>query len=170
LFIDEIDSAFPKRGSAQTDQFTTEIVNQALTELSGVKDDDRFIFLLGATNRPELIDDAILSRFPDKIEVPYPDAEQRAKILQVLIAKKPVDFDVAKVSAELAAITENLSGRDLLSLVENASQSALARALDNDDAKAGELHIVMSREDLLSEAQSLSASADADRAGLPAGA
>jgi transitional endoplasmic reticulum ATPase len=171
LFIDEIDAAFPKRGGAQTDQFATDIVNRALTELSGMRDDDeRFIFLLGATNRPEMIDEAILSRFPDKIEVPYPDAEQRARILQVLIAKKPVDFDVAKVSAELARMTENFSGRDLLSLVENASQSALARALDNDDAKADELRIILSREDLLSQIPSPSAQADVDRAGLPAGA
>ncbi len=170
LFIDELDSAFPKRGGAQTDQFTTEIVNQALTELDGVKKNDRFVFLLGATNRPELIDDAVLSRFPDKIEVPYPDANERCKILQVLIAKKPVDFDVEKVSAELAAVTENFSGRDLWSLVENASQVALTRALDNDDSKADELRIIMSREDLLSQASSSPAQADAAQTGLPAGA
>ena len=171
LFIDEIDAAFPKRGGAQTDQFTTDIVNRALTELSGVRDDDeRFIFLLGATNRPEMIDEAILSRFPDKIEVPFPDVEQRARILQVLLAKKPVDFDVAMVSAELAGMTANRSGRDLLSLVENASQSALARALDNDDAKADELRIIMSREDLMSQVPSSPARADGAQTGLPAGA
>jgi SpoVK/Ycf46/Vps4 family AAA+-type ATPase len=167
LFIDEIDAAFPKRGGPQTDQFTTEVVNQALTEINGINDDDRFIFLLGATNRLDMIDDGILSRFPETIEIPYPDAAQRAKILQVLIGKKPVNFDVGTVSAELAAITDNFSGRDLFSLVENASQAALARALDTDEAKADQLHIVISREDFLSQIPSSPARADA---GLPAGA
>ena len=145
-------------------------MDQALTELDGAKKNDRFVFLLGATNRPDPIDGAMLSRFPDKIEVPYPDANERTKILQVLIGKKPVDFDVEKVSAELAAMTGNFSGRDLWSLVENASQAALARALDNDDAKADELRIVMSREDLLSQIPTSPARADAAQTGLLAGA
>ena len=162
LFIDEIDAAFPKRGGAQTDQFTPEVVNTALTEMNGINDDDRFVFLLGATNRPDMIDDGILSRFPEKIEIPYPDEAQRARLLQVLIGKKPVDFDIAELSKQLAAMTENFSGRDLFSLVENAAQAALARALDTDEAKADELKIVISREDLTSQ---IGAAADAGAAG-----
>jgi SpoVK/Ycf46/Vps4 family AAA+-type ATPase len=166
LFIDEVDAAFPKRGGAQTDQFNTEIVNQALTELDGVKKNDRFVFLLAATNRPELVDDAILSRFPDRMEVPYPDPQQRKQILQVLIAKKPVDFDIEKVATELAGITDNFCGRDLWSLVENASQAAMARAFDSDAAQTEEVRIFISREDLISQVPSSQAAPD----GLPAGA
>ncbi len=168
LFIDEIDSAFPKRGGPQTDQFTSEAVNTALTEMNGVNDDDRYVFLLGATNRPDMIDDGILSRFPDQIEIPYPDQAQRGRILQVLIGKKPVDFDVAKVCTELAAMTENFSGRNLFSLVENASQSALARALDTDEAKADELKIVITRDDLLTQIAAIPT--DGSPARMPAGA
>jgi transitional endoplasmic reticulum ATPase len=147
LFIDEIDSGAAARGTAKSDQFTDEIVTQMLTELDGVKKNERHVFLLAATNHPELVDAAIRSRFVDKIEIPNPDVEQRRKLLQILLKRKRVDFDVDQVAAELASQAGDISGRDISSLIERASQQALRRAL-----KAGRAdQVIMSKQDLVSE-------------------
>jgi SpoVK/Ycf46/Vps4 family AAA+-type ATPase len=167
LFIDEVDAAFPKRGGDQAGHFNTDIVNQALTEMDGIAKNERFVFLLAATNRPDLIDDAILERFPDVIEIPYPDAQQRRQILQVLLAKKRVDFDVQQVTAELAGMTGNFSGRALRSLVEKATGAAMTRAFEN-EPESDEVSIIVSREDLLGQLPSIPSPADAARSGLPA--
>ncbi len=145
--LDEIDSGAAARGTPKSDQFTDEIVTQMLTELDGVKKSPRHVFLLAATNHPELVDSAIRSRFVDKIEIPNPDAEQRCRMLQILLAKKRVDFDVNQVATELAGKAGDISGRDLYSLIERASQVALQRAL-----KTGKVdQVILSRQDLVSE-------------------
>jgi SpoVK/Ycf46/Vps4 family AAA+-type ATPase len=145
LFIDEIDSGAARRGSGKADGFTDEIVTQMLTELDGVKKNVRHVFLLAATNRPELVDEAILSRFIDKIEIPNPDLEQRQRLLAIQLAKRHTDFDVPQFAAELAGKVGEMSGRDIYSFVERASQSSLRRAL-----KAGKAdQVTLSKEDLL---------------------
>jgi transitional endoplasmic reticulum ATPase len=149
LFIDEIDSGAARRGSAKADQYTDEIVTQMLTELDGVKKNERHVFLLAATNHPELVDEAILSRFVEKIDIPNPDGEQRRRLLQILLAKKSVDFDIAQFSEELAGKAGDISGRDIYSLIERAAQSALGRALKGGTAD----HVILTREDLLSQLQ-----------------
>jgi SpoVK/Ycf46/Vps4 family AAA+-type ATPase len=165
LFIDEIDSGAARRGSAKADQYTDEIVTQMLTELDGVKKNEHHVFLLAATNHPELVDEAILSRFVEKIEIPNPDADQRCRILQNLLGKKRVDFDVLEVAKEIGLQAGDISGRDIYSLVERATQSALRRAL-----KAGTAdRVIVSREDLLSQlpsTQSRSAAASTGQCGF----
>jgi SpoVK/Ycf46/Vps4 family AAA+-type ATPase len=147
LFIDEIESCTPSRGTHATDAFTDEIVTQMLTELDGVKKSDRHVFLLAATNHPEIVDSAILSRFVDKIEIPNPDAQQRRQLFQNMLAKQRVDFDVDQVAGELASQIGDRSGRDIYSLIERASQAALQRAL-----KAGKAdQVILSRQDLVSQ-------------------
>lgn len=147
LFIDEIDSGASARGGAKADQFTDEIVTQMLTELDGVKKNERHVFLLAATNRPDLVDEAILSRFVDKIEIPKPDVQQRKRLLQILLGKKHLDFDVAQCSDELARRMGDISGRDIYSLIERASQKALQRALKADKVD----EVTLKREDLISQ-------------------
>jgi SpoVK/Ycf46/Vps4 family AAA+-type ATPase len=129
------------------DQFTPEIVNQTRTELDGAKKDDRFVFVLAAANNPERIDEPILSRFNERIEIPNPDPEQRRRLLKMMISKSQVDFDVDQVAAELAVLTNNYGGRDLASLVKNASQLSVQRALDADTAE----HVVLTRGDLMAQ-------------------
>lgn len=148
LFLDEIESLAPARGGSGTDSFTGEIVTQLLTELDGAKKSDRHVFLLAATNLPEQVDPAILSRFDQKVEVPLPDPDQRRQLFEVAIKKKKTDFDVAEVAAELARLTGKLGGRDIFKLVERASQHAIERA-----RQAGSIEsVVLAREDLMKEA------------------
>jgi SpoVK/Ycf46/Vps4 family AAA+-type ATPase len=149
LFIDEIDAGAVERTSPKADALTNEIVTQMLAEMEGIEKNDRPVFLLGAANHPELIDAAIKSRFVDMIEVPNPDARQRQQLLKIMLAKKPVDFDIEQVSSELAALTGEVSGRDLSHLVDRASRKALQRALKTGTAD----HVVIKRDDLSGQLQ-----------------
>jgi len=148
LFIDEVDDAFPQRGDSQADPFEKKVVSLALAEMERAAKNEPFIFLLAATNLPERVDEAILARLPNVIELPYPDAPQRRQILQILLGKKRVDFDVPQVVGDLATMTENFSGRALWRLVEDAMLAAVDRAVESDlvDGK-----ITLTREDLLSK-------------------
>ena len=149
LFIDEIESVAPPRsGAGEQDSFTAEIVTQLLTELDGVKKADRHVYLLAATNHPDQIDPALLSRFDDRIEVPAPDQDQRQRLFAVALGSKRTDFDVEAVSRELTGISSRMSGRDIFKLVERAAQHAIARAREQGDLE----NIVLSREDLMAEA------------------
>ena len=148
LFIDEIESVAPPRDGGDQDAFTGEIVTQLLTELDGVKKTDRHVYLLAATNHPDRIDPALLSRFDDRIEVPAPDRDQRQRLFAVALGSKRTDFDVEAVSRELAGLSGRMSGRDIFKLVERAAQHAIDRAREQGDLD----NIVLSREDLMSEA------------------
>jgi SpoVK/Ycf46/Vps4 family AAA+-type ATPase len=145
LFIDEIDAVCPARGSRGADTFTDEIVVQMLQEMNGVKASDRHIFVLAATNLPDAIDPAIKSRFEEKILIGVPDESQRLRLLRQMITRQSVDFDRDAVAAELAGLTPNLAGRDILGLVKRASQRAVRRAAGNPKA------VLLTRADLLSE-------------------
>ncbi len=148
LFLDEVESIASARGGSGGDSFTGEIVTQLLTELDGAKKSDRHVFLLAATNLPEQVDPAILSRFDQKIEIPLPDADQRRQLFEIALRKKATDFDAATVATELAGLAGKLGGRDIFKLVERASQRAIERA-----RAAGTIEsVVLSREDLLLEA------------------
>jgi len=147
LFLDEVESIAPARGGSGTDSATAEIVTQLLTELDGAKKSDRHVFLLAATNLPEQVDPAILSRFDQKVEIPLPDADQRRQLFEIAIRKKKTDFDVGEVAKELAGMAGKLGGRDIFKLVERASQHAIERARATGTIEA----VVLSRADLLKE-------------------
>lgn len=147
LFIDEIESGAASRNSGKADQFTGEIVTELLTQMEGVKKVTGTLFVLAATNHPNLVDDAVLSRFEDRIEIPNPGLEQRKRMLKTFIGKRRVDFDVDQVADEVAMRTEGLSGRDLMSVVRRASQQSAERAMDAGTPG----NIVMSRDDLLGQ-------------------
>lgn len=147
LFIDEIDAVAPQRGSGNADQFTIEIVNQLLQEMDGVKKTDRHVYVLAATNRPEAVDDAVRSRLKETIEIPNPDARLRQRLFRVFLGKLKTDFDIDEMAAELARRTNNIGGRAMSAIVENASQEAVNRAL-----RAGTPDsVVLTRDDLLRE-------------------
>jgi SpoVK/Ycf46/Vps4 family AAA+-type ATPase len=143
LFIDEIEAVAPVRGGPRADAFTGEIVNQLLQEMDGVKKSERHVFVLAATNLPDALDEAVLSRFPERIEIPNPDAEQRARLFRIFLGKLPVGFDRDALAEELAQRADGLGGRDIRNVVQKASQKAIHRAGGN--PKAAQL----SREDLL---------------------
>jgi transitional endoplasmic reticulum ATPase len=115
--------------------------------MDGVKRTAGTVFVLAATNHVDQIDAAVRSRFEDKLEIPNPGAEERQRMIATFLAKRRVDFDVESVAGDVAAMTEGLSGRDLMSLVRRASQASMDRALD-----AGTpANVVMTRDDLVDQ-------------------
>lgn len=130
LFIDEMAKVTPKRGGEQADQLTDEIVNQLLQELDGVRQHTQDVFVLGATNHPEHIDSAIISRFTSSIEIPLPDLQARTQILANLLRERRLEpgLDVEDVAALLAGKLKRRSGRDLVKLINRAMERAVMYA------------------------------------------
>ncbi|MEM2032348.1 MAG: AAA family ATPase, partial [Candidatus Woesearchaeota archaeon] len=122
VFIDEIDSIAPRRGSGIHSSVES-VVNQLLTEIDGMQE-LRGVIVMAATNRPDIVDPALLrpGRFDRLIYVPQPDYKTRLSILKVHTKTVPLkDVDLE----EIARITENYSGADLATLVKEAVVCAL---------------------------------------------
>ena len=104
-----------------------EVTAQLLQEIDGFLSDAQAIFLVGATNRVDQIDSAILSRFSEQIEIPSPDQTARAALLEVFLGPLRFTGDRARAVLNLALATEGRSGRDLLALVNRAVLAAVKR-------------------------------------------
>jgi SpoVK/Ycf46/Vps4 family AAA+-type ATPase len=135
LFIDEIDIIASARGGGN-DSFQTEIIGQLLQEMDGAKAQPQAVFVLAATNRLDQLDAALLSRLPKQIEIPLPDRDGARRILQVLLRKKPVEFDLEDGCRRLAERCDGRSGRDLRNWVESAEHRAVARAIEAGDPES----------------------------------
>lgn len=128
IFIDEIDSLVPARGSGQGEpQVTGRVVNTILAEMDGLED-LQSVVVIGATNRPTLVDPAMLrpGRFDELVYVGTPDIKGRTQILGIHTAKMPLGADVNL--AALAEKTDRFTGADLEDLVRRAGLNALKRA------------------------------------------
>ena len=128
LFIDEIDSLVPARGSGQGEpQVTGRVVNTILAEMDGLEE-MQSVVVIGATNRPTLVDPALLrpGRFDELVYVGTPDEAGRELILKIHTRAMPLagGVDLAK----LAGKTERFTGADLEDVVRRAGLNALRRA------------------------------------------
>ncbi|MEA3048315.1 MAG: transitional endoplasmic reticulum ATPase [Sphingomonadales bacterium] len=133
IFIDELDSLVPARGGGLGEpQVTERVVNAILAELDGLEELGSVV-VIGATNRPNLIDPALLrpGRFDELIYVAVPDEEGRRHILGIHTARMPLAGDV-DVDA-LARRTERFTGADLEDLVRRAGLFALRGSLEAKD-------------------------------------
>ena len=132
IFIDELDSLVPARGGGLGEpQVTERVVNTILAEMDGLEELNNVV-LIGATNRPGLIDPALLrpGRFDELIYVGTPDTAGRRRILAIHTKAMPLAKDVDLES--LAQRTERFTGADLEDLVRRAGLMALRRGLDSD--------------------------------------
>jgi len=130
IFIDEIDALAPTRGTGLGEPAVTErVVNTLLAEMDGLEE-LQGVVVLGATNRPMLLDPALLrpGRFDEIVYVPVPDQAGRLKILQIQTEKMPLGDDVDLDA--LAARTERFSGADLENLTRRAGLLALRENAD----------------------------------------
>ncbi|MEM4714137.1 MAG: CDC48 family AAA ATPase [Candidatus Nanoarchaeia archaeon] len=131
IFFDEIDAVAPKRGGSLDNKVTERVVDQLLTEMDGLEDMTDVV-VLAATNRPELLDPALLrpGRFDRFLLIPPPDEATRLEIFKIHTKNMPLDKDVNL--KELAEKTEGYSGADIEALCREAAMFALR---DNINAK-----------------------------------
>uniref|UniRef100_A0A8C1GWT8 Spastin n=1 Tax=Cyprinus carpio TaxID=7962 RepID=A0A8C1GWT8_CYPCA len=121
IFIDEIDSLLCERREGEHDA-SRRLKTEFLIEFDGVQsggDDDR-VLVMGATNRPQELDEAVLRRFAKRIYVALPTEETRLKLLKNLLSKHRNTLSQKELS-QLARMTEGYSGSDLTSLAKDAA-------------------------------------------------
>lgn len=125
IFFDELDALVPKRDDALSES-SARVVNTLLTELDGLSS-RRGIYVIAATNRPDIIDPAMLrpGRLDTLLFVDLPAQEERVEILQTLT--RDLNIDCSDDLADVARSCEGFSGADLESLLRRAGYSAIKR-------------------------------------------
>lgn len=118
IFIDECEGVFGRRGASSTDSFAEEIVAAFLAQWDGFEKHTH-VWVVGATNRRDLIDPAILSRFEDQLDIGLPDGPQRVRILGNELARLNVR-DALPPQTE--PLTQGMSGRELASLAKRLAR------------------------------------------------
>ncbi|KAJ4713350.1 cell division cycle 48 [Melia azedarach] len=131
LFFDELDSIAIQRGSSVGDAggAADRILNQLLTEMDGLSA-KKTIFVIGATNRPDIIDPALLrpGRLDQLIYIPLPDKNSRLQIFKACLRKSPVSKDVNLEA--LAKFTEGFSGADITEVCQRACKYAIREEIE----------------------------------------
>jgi len=131
LFLDEIDSLVPRRGSSSTDAHVTErVISQFLTEMDGIEE-LKGVVVLAATNRLDLVDPAILrsGRFDLLFELPVPDEKTREEIFRIHTKNKPLSKDVD--FKKLVKETEGRVGSDIEFVCRKASMFAIREFINH---------------------------------------
>ncbi|XP_073978263.1 transitional endoplasmic reticulum ATPase TER94-like [Rhodnius prolixus] len=131
LFFDELDSIAKSRGANVGDAggAADRVINQILTEMDGMSA-KKNVFIIGATNRPDIIDSAILrpGRLDQLIYIPLPDEPSRKAILMASLRRSPVSRDVDL--GYLAKMTHGFSGADLTEICQRACKLAIRQSIE----------------------------------------
>ncbi|KAK3042571.1 hypothetical protein RJ639_001565, partial [Escallonia herrerae] len=136
LFFDELDSIATQRGSSVGDAggAADRVLNQLLTEMDGMTA-KKTVFIIGATNRPDIIDPALLrpGRLDQLIYIPLPDEDSRHQIFKACMRKSPVSKDVDLRA--LAKYTQGFSGADITEICQRACKYAIRENIEKDIEK-----------------------------------
>ncbi|KAG1680688.1 Transitional endoplasmic reticulum ATPase [Nymphon striatum] len=139
LFFDELDSIAKARGGGGGDAggAADRVINQILTEMDGMSS-KKNVFIIGATNRPDIIDSAILrpGRLDQLIYIPLPDEQSRENILKANLRKSPISNEV-KLDY-LAKVTHGFSGADLTEICQRACKLAIRECIEQEIKKEKE--------------------------------
>jgi transitional endoplasmic reticulum ATPase len=139
IFFDEIDSLVPSRSATSSDSHVGErVLSQFLAEFDGVEE-LRDVLVLGATNRIDMLDPAILrpGRFDEIVEIPPPDEEGRRQIFEVHLREKPLAMDIDVAS--LAARTDSFTGAEIQAVCTRAALRAVRRVIAVRDPESTEV-------------------------------
>lgn len=133
LFFDELDSIAVQRGSSAGDAggAADRVLNQLLTEMDGMNS-KKTVFIIGATNRPDIIDPALLrpGRLDQLIYIPLPDDKSRLQIFKSVLRKSPVAPDVDYDT--LTKFTHGFSGADITEICQRACKNAIRENIERD--------------------------------------
>ena len=135
IFFDELDALVPKR-SQENNNSSERVVNQLLTEMDGLEDRKQ-IFIIAATNRPDIIDPAMLrpGRLDKLLYVPLPDFNDRCSILETITKNLKLDKDIELSKINMDKRMEGFSGADIAALVREAQLHALKRLTEKEKEK-----------------------------------
>ncbi|MHA2046833.1 MAG: CDC48 family AAA ATPase, partial [Candidatus Thorarchaeota archaeon] len=136
IFFDEIDALAPTRGASSDGPggvHNQRVISQLLTEMDGLES-MKDIVVIAATNRPELIDKALLrtGRFDRFVYVDAPDADSRQAIFEIYTEGMPLDENVMKKVSTLVELTENYVGGDIEAICREAGMRALRENMDTE--------------------------------------
>jgi transitional endoplasmic reticulum ATPase len=129
IFFDEIDALAATRSGGGNDAgVAARVLSQLLTELDGIEE-LKGVFVLAATNRPDLLDPALLrpGRFDLRLDLPLPDRAAREKIFEIHLRGRPVE--PASTAASLAEATDGLSGAEIEAVCRRAAMATIAQRL-----------------------------------------
>jgi transitional endoplasmic reticulum ATPase len=134
LFFDELDSIAMSRGGGSGGDAggaSDRVLNQLLTEMDGMSE-KKTVFIIGATNRPDIIDSALLrpGRLDQLIYIPLPDQESRLQVLKASLRKSPLAQDVDLDA--LANFTQGFSGADITEICQRACKLAIRENIEAD--------------------------------------
>ena len=141
IFLDEVDSLVPRRGSGDSGSHVTEnVVSQILTEIDGLEELHN-VLIIGATNRLDIVDEALLrpGRFDRIIEVPNPDAKGRKHIFEIHTKKKPLASEVN--ITKLVELTNGFSGAEIAAVANRAAITALKRYIKGQSQNVKDIKI-----------------------------
>jgi len=140
LFFDELDSIAKSRGGSGGDGggASDRVINQVLTEMDGMGA-KKNVFIIGATNRPDIIDPAVLrpGRLDQLIYIPLPDEKSRLNIFKAALRKSPIAKDVD--INFLAKTTHGFSGADLTEICQRACKLAIRESIEKDIKREREM-------------------------------
>ncbi|KAJ0232162.1 P-loop containing nucleoside triphosphate hydrolases superfamily protein [Hirschfeldia incana] len=132
IFVDEVDSLLGARGGSHEHEATRRMRNEFMAAWDGLRSkDSQRILILGATNRPFDLDDAVIRRLPRRIYVDLPDAENRLKILKIFLT--PENLETGFEYEKLAKETEGYSGSDLKNLCIAAAYRPVQELLQEEN-------------------------------------
>lgn len=132
LFFDEMDSLARARGSGGGSSETSDrVINQLLSEIDGIGS-GKTLFIIGATNRPDILDPGIMrpGRLDQLIYIPLPDRESRISIFKANLRKSPIADDIT--FEQLADVTDGFSGADITEICQRAAKNAIRDAITAD--------------------------------------
>ena len=169
VFFDEIDALVPRRGDGGSDSHVSErVLAQFLAELDGIEE-LKGVLVLGATNRLDRLDPAVLrpGRFDAVVDIPLPDEQARREIFEIHLRGKPLAQGVDQ--AALAACADGLNGADIAGICHRAGLSAVRRVVEAAGTEAPDaVALEVSAQDLQSAldeaARGTAAQADRDEA------
>lgn len=130
LFFDEIDSIGRSRSNQSHDGGVNDnVLNQLLTEMDGMNQ-KKNVFVMGATNRPDKLDTALMrpGRLDQLVYIPLPDAESRYSILKAKLRKTPISSDISL--KDIAQELEGFSGADLSEICQRAAKLAIRESIE----------------------------------------
>ena len=129
IFIDEIDSILIKRTDNEAEG-SRRVKTEFLLQFQGVSSGDEPILILGATNRPQDLDDAALRRFEKRIYIPLPDFETRISLINILLKNSSHEISDEQIN-EIAELTDGYSCADITTLFREAAMISIREIISN---------------------------------------